>query len=64
MSRIKRGGYLIEFWMGDHKPKHVHIYKNGVPVAKVENPSMTILKGKLNKKLRKIIAELIDKGKI
>lgn len=29
MGREKRGGYIIEWWMGDHSPKHVHVYKDG-----------------------------------
>lgn len=64
MGRIRRGGYLIEWWMGDHNPKHVHVYKNGQLVAKIEVPSMLILDGKMGTKLRKIIAELIGEKKI
>ncbi len=60
MGRIKRGGYLFEWWMGDHYPKHIHIYKNRKEIAKLRIPEMIILKGKLNKKLRKIIEKLIN----
>lgn len=38
MGRIRRGGYLIDWWIGDHTPKHVHVYRDGVLVAKVEIP--------------------------
>lgn len=34
MGRIRRGGYLIDWWIGDHTPKHVHVYRDGVLVAK------------------------------
>lgn len=34
MGRKKRGGYLIEWWIGDHLPKHVHVYKDGKEVEK------------------------------
>lgn len=64
MGRIKRGGYLIEWWMGDHLPKHVHVYKDGLLVAKVEVPGMLILAGSLNKRLKKILTELIGERKI
>lgn len=61
---MRRGGYLIDWWIGDHEPKHVHIYKNGRLVAKVEVPSLVILTGGLNRKLKKILAELVEENKI
>ncbi len=64
MGREKRGGYLIEWWIGDHLPKHVHVYKNGKEMVKVELPGFTVLIGKLNKKLKKILMELIKEGRI
>ena len=62
MGRIKRGGYLIEWWMGDHWPKHVHVYKDGKEVAKIQVPEMRVLTGQWNKKLKKILSELLKKG--
>ena len=64
MGRAKRGGYIIEWWLGDHSPKHVHIYKNGREIAKVEIPGLLVLTGRINKKLRKILRELIEEGEI
>ena len=64
MGREKRGGYIIEWWMGDHDPKHVHVYKDGREVAKVVIPSLRLLSGKMNKKLKKIIKELLKENKI
>ena len=64
MGREKRGGYLIEWWIGDHLPKHVHIYKDGREVAKVVVPGLRVLSGRLNKRLKKILQELIKEKKI
>ena len=25
MGRIRRGGYIFEWWRGDHAPRHVHV---------------------------------------
>jgi len=25
MGRIRRGGYVFEWWIGDHPPRHVHV---------------------------------------
>lgn len=62
MGRLKRAGYLIEWWIGDHFPKHVHIYKDGGTVAKVQIPELLVLSGKLSKKLRKILTGMIQEG--
>jgi hypothetical protein len=26
MGRIRRGGYILEWFIGDHVPRHVHVY--------------------------------------
>ena len=64
MGRIRRGGYLIDWWIGDHSPKHVHIYRDGVLVAKVEVPEMLVLSGRLNRPLRKILEQLIEENRL
>jgi len=64
MGREKRDGYIIEWWIGDHFPKHVHVYKDRRQVAKIVVPDMRVLSGKVNRKLRKVIEELIAEGKI
>ena len=64
MGRIRRGGYIIEWWIGDHYPKHVHVFKDGREVAKVQVPGMRVLSGSLNKKLTKILKELIEDKEI
>lgn len=64
VGRLKRGGYLIEWWIGDHFPKHVHIYKDGKEVAKVQVPEMLVLTGKISKRLKKILRELLRAGNL
>lgn len=53
---------MIEWWMGDHWPKHAHVYKDGRQIAKVQIPEMRVLDGRLSKRLRKIMNELLRKG--
>ncbi len=64
MGRVKRGGYLIEWWMGDHLPKHVHVYKDGEFVAKISIPGFIVLRGKMTNRLKKILDDLLKKGLI
>ena len=26
MGKIRRGGYVLEWFVGDHQPRHVHVY--------------------------------------
>ncbi len=26
MGRVRRSGYIIEWFIGDHEPRHVHVY--------------------------------------
>lgn len=28
MGKIRRGGFIFVWWLGDHNPKHVHVYSN------------------------------------
>ena len=25
MGKVRRGGYIIVWWAGDHEPRHVHV---------------------------------------
>lgn len=64
MGRLKRAGYLIEWWIGDHLPRHVHVYKGGRFVAKVEIPGLLVLRGKVSGKLAEIIRQLIKERRL
>lgn len=62
MGRVRRGGYIIEWWKGDHWPKHVHVYQGKRKVTKVQMPELRVLQGRLSKKLRRILEILIKEG--
>lgn len=63
MGRIRRGGYLFEFWVGDHPPRHVHVLKDRKLIARVElDERLTLMEGKISRRVRKIIKALIKKG--
>lgn len=65
MGRIRRGGYIFEFWVGDHPPRHVHVLKNGRLLARVElDDSLTLMSGKINNRIRKIIGKLKKEGEL
>jgi hypothetical protein len=65
MGRIRRSGYVFEFWVGDHPPRHGHIFKDRKLVAKVElNAELTVMHGNIGERIRKILKELMNEGQI
>ena len=65
MGRIRRGGYIFDFWIGDHPPRHVHVLKNRKLIAKVElDEHLTVMEGKINRRIRQIIRTLQKEGKL
>ncbi len=63
MGRIRRGGYIFEFWVGDHPPRHVHVLKSGKLLARVElDEELTPMSGRINNRIRKILKKLKQEG--
>jgi hypothetical protein len=50
--------------VGDHDPKHVHVFKSGQPVLKWDLESDTAIKGNATKKIKKLITELRREGRL
>jgi len=34
VGRIRRGGYIFVTWVGDHSPRHVHVYDDDTLIMK------------------------------
>ena len=49
MGKAKRSGYVFLSWIGDHLPKHVHVYKNKKLVVKWDIENWKSIKGQLQK---------------
>lgn len=64
MGKIRRGGYVFTLWKGDHDPRHVHIFRDGKEIAKWNLRDSVLMKGEINKKLLKLIEELVQEGKL
>jgi len=64
MPKIRRGNFVFLGWIGDHSPRHVHVYCKGRLVVKWDLENSRAMKGRASKKLRKIIDQLIDEGLI
>jgi hypothetical protein len=64
MGKIRRGGFIFITWIGDHSPYHVHVYKDGGLVVKWDLENEVLMKGKASGKVRKLIHELREEGKL
>lgn len=62
MSKIRRGGYVFVYWIGDHSPRHVHVYLNGKLVLKWDLDKQKPMTGTPTRKILKLIHELEAEG--
>lgn len=64
MGIIKRGGYQFVTWKGDHPPRHVHVYKHDNEIIIWNLEKQFAIKGRANKRIKKLIKILIKEGKL
>jgi len=64
MGKIRRGGFLFLTWVGDHPPRHVHVYQDDKLVVKWDLENSVPMQGKANRRILKIIAELEREGRL
>ena len=58
LGKERRGGYVFVSWIGDHSPRHVHVYWNGRLVLKWDLDHGKVMKGRGTKRLMRLIADL------
>lgn len=62
MGKIRRGNHLFLTWVGDHSPRHVHVYRNGKLVVKWDLESSQPMRGHASTALQRLIAQLVKEG--
>ena len=62
MAKIRRGGYVFLTWIGDHSPRHVHVYRDGKLIVKWDLENRTAMEGAITRRIRKLIEELDSEG--
>jgi len=62
MPKIRRGNFIFLTWIGDHSPRHVHVYSKGRLVVKWDLENAQAMKGSATGRVLQIINELIDEG--
>jgi hypothetical protein len=64
MTRVRHGGYVFVTWIGDHRPRHVHIYRDGCLLVKWDLEMRRSIVGTAGPRLRGIIAALQEEGRL
>ncbi len=64
MGKIRRGGYVFVTWKGDHAPRHVHVYRDGRFVVKLDLENKKPMKGEASQQLVELIEELESEGRL
>ena len=64
MGRIRRGGYIFFTAKGDHSPRHVYIYRDGVMVAKFDLEGWEVMAGNIDRRLRQILKQLREEQRL
>lgn len=64
MVKVRRGNYVFLTWIGDHSPRHVHVYKNFKLVVKWDLENWLPMEGKANRNLLQLIEKLNKEGRL
>jgi hypothetical protein len=66
MGRVRRNGYIVEWFIGDHDPRHVHVYDSkGRFLGRLDLESLVGLEDWAPAdKLGELINELKAEGKL
>ena len=62
MSKLRRGGFVFLSWVGDHGPKHVHVYRGGRLVVKWDLDNDKAMAGQATRRVLSLIRELQSEG--
>ena len=64
MSGIRRGGYIFVAGVGDHGPRHVHVYRDAKLVVKWDLENRQQLRGQASTRVVKLIEALEEEGEL
>jgi hypothetical protein len=64
VPKIRRGGYIFVGWIGDHSPRHVHVYRDGTLVVKWDLDAWQPMKGRAGARVERLLRELVEEGKL
>lgn len=66
MGKIRRSGYILEWYIGDHEPRHIHVYdaKHRL-IGRLDVDRLVGIEGWTpDRKLIKLVQDLINEGRL
>ncbi|MGH3732106.1 MAG: DUF4160 domain-containing protein [Acidimicrobiales bacterium] len=64
VSKIRRGGFVFVTWVGDHSPRHVHVYRDGSLIVKWDLDHWGAMEGSASRRILRLITELVEEGRL
>ena len=66
MGKIRRAGYILEWYIGDHLPRHIHVYDSKRKfIGRLDLDRMAGLEGWMpDARLVRLIQELRNEGRL
>ena len=66
MGKVRRGGYIFMWWIGDHPPRHIHVFdKDARFITRVNLETMQPMDiPKIEAKVEELIRQLQREGRI
>ena len=64
MTKIRRGGYVFVTWKGDHPPRHVHVYRDEMFLAKWDLERSRTMEGTMPLRAVRLIRKLVGEGRL
>lgn len=62
MTKIRKGNFVFLTWVGDHSPRHVHVYRDGKLIVKWDLENRHAMKGRADARLIRYLEELVKEG--
>jgi hypothetical protein len=62
MGKIRRGNFIFVWFIGDHSPPHVHVFRDNHLLARWNLEDWQPLSGNIDGRIDKILRELLDEG--
>jgi hypothetical protein len=64
VTRIRRGGFIFVTWVGDHTPRHVHVFRDARLVVKWDLEEWKAMEGAASGRLMQLLIELDEEGRL
>jgi len=59
---VRRRDYIFLSWMGDHSPRHVHVYRDGKVIVKWDLDHWRRMKGQRTARIERSLSHLVEEG--